>query len=147
MQSLDGLLSFFEQESFSFCCFLSDFLLPGPICYLYRADAFVVSGSDWVLHAYRYRKLSEAGHNSSQEDATGKRAQSCWELNLGENVMDVKMVKHLSSKETVVALGEKNFYGISEGGKILFMKHLEYSPVCFNCFLLGNSTKSLEVFT
>lgn len=98
---------------------------------------FVTSGSDWVLRAYRYRKLSEAGHNSNQEDATGKKAESCWELNVGENVIDLKIAKHVSRKETIVALGERNFYGISEGGKILFMKHLEFSPVCFTCFVLG----------
>lgn len=137
VQSLDGLLSFFEQESFCFCCFLPDFLIPGPICYLFRADVFVTSASDWILHAYRYRKLSEAGHNSNQEDATGRKADSCWELNVGENIFSMKIAKHISGKETIVALGERNFYAISEGGKIVFMKHLEYSPLCFSCYVLG----------
>lgn len=95
------------------------------------------SGSDWLLRAYRYRKLSEAGQNSNQEDAAGKKAESCWELNVGENVLDLKVAKHVSGKQTIVALGERNFYGISEGGKVLFMKHLEYSPMCVSCFVLG----------
>lgn len=137
VQSLDGLLSFFEQESFSFCCFLPDFLLPGPICYLFRADVFVTAGSDWVLQAFRYRKLSEAGQNSTQEDAGGKKAEKCWEVNIGENIFDLKVAKHISGKETLMALGERNFYGITEGGKVIFMKHLEYSPICFNCFVLS----------
>lgn len=137
MQSLDGLLSFFEQESFAFCCFLPDFLIPGPMCYLFRADVFLTCGSDWLLYAYRYRKLSEVGQNSNQEDSSGKRAESCWDLNIGENIVDLRVVKHVSGKETVIALGERNFYGISEGGKVLFMKHLEYTPVCFNCFTLS----------
>lgn len=107
----------------------------------------MTAGSDWLLRAFRYRKLSEAGHNSNQGDATGKKAESCWELNVGENVVDLKVAKHISGKQTVVALGERNFYGISEGGKVLFMKHLEYSPICFNCFVLGtyNSTCLLKI--
>lgn len=92
------------------------------------------------MHAYRYRKLSEAGQNSNLEDATGKRAETCWELNVGENIVDLKVTKHISGKETLVALGERNFYGISEGGKVFFMKHLEYSPMCFSCFILGICT-------
>lgn len=139
VQSLDGLLTFFEQESFSFCCFLPDFLLPGPFGYLFRADVFLVSSSDWCLHAYRYKKLSEAGQNSCLEDEAGRKAEGCWELNLGESLVDLRVVKHACGKETVVALGERNFYGVSEGGKVLFMKHLEYSPLCFSSYVLGKT--------
>lgn len=54
IQSLDGVLTFFEQEVFVFCCFLPEFLLPGPIVYVPRSDLFVTMGSDWNVHAYRY---------------------------------------------------------------------------------------------
>lgn len=53
VQSLDGLLTFFEQESFSFCCFLSDFLLPGPLVFIKKSDSFVTCNSNWHVISYR----------------------------------------------------------------------------------------------
>lgn len=53
VQSLDGLLTFFEQESFAFCCFLPNFLLPGPIVYVSKTDSFVTVGSTWDVDSYR----------------------------------------------------------------------------------------------
>lgn len=53
VMSLDGILTFFEQEHFAFCCFLPDFLLPGPIAYVETKDIFVTFGSNWYLQSYR----------------------------------------------------------------------------------------------
>lgn len=53
VQSLDGMLTFFEQEIFSFCCFLPDFLLAGALVYLPKSDVFASAGSDWQIHGYR----------------------------------------------------------------------------------------------
>lgn len=53
VQSLDGLLTFFEQESFAFCCFLPNFLIPGPLLYNKRTDCFITSTSSWTIESYR----------------------------------------------------------------------------------------------
>lgn len=53
VQSLDGMLTVFEQESFAFCTFLPDFLLPGPLAYLTCSDTFITASSDWQLSAFR----------------------------------------------------------------------------------------------
>lgn len=53
VQSLDGLLTIFEQESFGFSCFLSVFLLPGPLAYVKKTDTFVTSGSNWYIQFFR----------------------------------------------------------------------------------------------
>lgn len=60
--------------------YLVDFLIPGSICYLFTANVFVPCGTDWLLRAYGYRKLSEAEQNSNQKDV------------LGNNVVDLKVV-------------------------------------------------------
>lgn len=53
VQSLDGLLTFFEQESFAFCCFLPDFLLPGPLVFVSKVDSFVTSNSNWQITSFK----------------------------------------------------------------------------------------------
>lgn len=53
VQSLDGVLTFFEQESFGFCCFLPSFLLPGPLVYVRKIDSFVTAGSSWKVESFR----------------------------------------------------------------------------------------------
>ncbi|CAH0555834.1 unnamed protein product [Brassicogethes aeneus] len=52
VQSLDGLLVFFEQESPSFSCFLPDFLLPSPMSFVFKTDSFVTCSSNWCVESY-----------------------------------------------------------------------------------------------
>jgi Bardet-Biedl syndrome 9 protein len=54
VQSIDGTLNLFEQESVSFSRFLPGFLLPGPIEYAKRTDSFVTISSSHQLESYRY---------------------------------------------------------------------------------------------
>ena len=51
--SLDGTVSFFEQESFAFSRFLPGALLPGPLAYLDRTDSFITVSSSYQLEAYK----------------------------------------------------------------------------------------------
>lgn len=52
--SLDGTLSFFEQETFSVSRSLPCFLLPSPFVYVPSSDSFVVHNANWTLECYRY---------------------------------------------------------------------------------------------
>lgn len=54
VQSLDGLLMFFEQDVATFSCFLPNFLIPGEISYSNCADIFIICNSNWILEAFRY---------------------------------------------------------------------------------------------
>ncbi len=45
VQSLDGTLNVFEQDTFAFSRFLPGFLLPGPIVYVARTDSLVTISS------------------------------------------------------------------------------------------------------
>ena len=53
VQSLDGALNVFEQESFAFSRFLPGYLLPGPLIYIKRTDSFVTASSAWMLESYK----------------------------------------------------------------------------------------------
>ena len=53
VQSIDGTLNLFENESFSFSRFLPGFLLPGPIAYVSKTDSFVTVSASFQLESYR----------------------------------------------------------------------------------------------
>ena len=53
VQSLDGTLSFFEQETFAFIRFLPGFLLPGPLVFLPHTDSFLTVTSNRHVETYR----------------------------------------------------------------------------------------------
>ena len=53
VQSLDGTLSFFEQETFAFIRFLPGFLLPGPLVFLPHTDSFLTVTSSRHVETYR----------------------------------------------------------------------------------------------
>ena len=52
--SVVGMLSFFEQETFAFGRFLPGFLLPCPVRYAAKTDAFITCSSSRVMECYRY---------------------------------------------------------------------------------------------
>ena len=54
IQSMDGVLTFYEQETFSFQASLPDFLLPGPFKYISETDSFLVGNYSRNLDAYKY---------------------------------------------------------------------------------------------
>lgn len=53
IQSMDGMLMFFEQDSYSFGRFLPGFLLPGPLVYNTRTDSFLTVSSARQLESYK----------------------------------------------------------------------------------------------
>ena len=53
VQSIDGAISIFEQESYSFSRFLPGFLLPNPIVYVERNDSLVTLSSSFEVESFR----------------------------------------------------------------------------------------------
>ena len=53
VQSLDGAISVFEQETLAFTRFLPRFLLPGPLAYTTHSDSFLTASSHYMLESYR----------------------------------------------------------------------------------------------
>ena len=58
MQSMDGTVSVYEQETFAFSRFLPGALLPGPISYVPKTDSFVTVSSSRQVESYKYVMMS-----------------------------------------------------------------------------------------
>ncbi|XP_041650448.1 protein PTHB1 [Cheilinus undulatus] len=162
IQSMDGMLMFFEQDSYSFGRFLPGFLLPGPLVYNHRTDSFLTVSSARLLESYKYETLAVATDAESRQDpdvpakAGGKRLAPDWSFVLGEQALDLSVPSFSHSSASIFVLGERNLYCFRDNGQIRFMKKLEYNPSCFLPYssvtdgttnlLLGNHTDMLLVY-
>ena len=155
VQSLDGQLSFLEQENFAFARFLSSgFLLPGPLCYVAKIDSFVTCNSNMALECYKYQTLGSShgaekksnNNNNNHEDededlakgATGtgapaaKKIQVDWSINLGEAIQQVFVARYsrslAASNVDILVLGQSTLFTLKENGTIRLQKRLDYNP-------------------
>ncbi|KAM7382893.1 hypothetical protein PAMP_002590 [Pampus punctatissimus] len=162
IQSMDGMLMFFEQDSYSFGRFLPGFLLPGPLIYNPRTDSFLTVSSARQLESYRYETLAVATEAESRQDPDlplktgGKRLVPDWTLVLGEQALDLFAPSFSYSSSSIFVLGERNLYCLRDNSQIRFMKKLEFNPSCFLPYtsvtdgttnlLLGNHNNMLLVY-
>ncbi|XP_060103624.1 protein PTHB1 [Heteronotia binoei] len=161
IQSVDGMLMLFEQESYSFGRFLPGFLLPGPLTYSSRTDSFITVSSCRQVESYKYQVLAFATDASRQEVeqqklGSGKRLVVDWVLNIGEQALDICVVSFNQTVSSVFVLGERNFFCLKDNGQIRFMKKLDSSPSCFLPYcsvsegtintLIGNHSSMLHVY-
>ncbi|KAI9520175.1 hypothetical protein NQZ68_020074 [Dissostichus eleginoides] len=176
IQSMDGMLMFVEQDSYTFGRFLPGFLLPGPLAYSRRTDSFLTVSAARQLESYNsliktdrpqipgYETLAVAAEAESRQDADlplktgGKRLTPDWTFVLGEQALDlcVPSFSSSSSSSSIFVLGERNLYCLRDNGQIRFMKKLEFNPSCFLPYssvtdgttnlLLGNHTNMLQVY-
>ncbi|KAL2084699.1 hypothetical protein ACEWY4_020217 [Coilia grayii] len=137
IQSMDGMLMFFEQESYAFGRFLPGFLLPGPLCYCARTDTFLTVSSARQVESYRYETLAVATDADTKQEgeqqtkSSGKRLQADWTLVLGEVALDIVVSSFSPSTHGIFVLGERSLYCLKDNGQVRFMKKLEYNPSCF----------------
>ncbi|CAG2113419.1 unnamed protein product [Medioppia subpectinata] len=136
VQSLDGNLVFYEQESLAFNRFLPNSLLPGAMAYIAHSDSFIVATSLWTIESYRYQVLAIANtdDNTNSGQTKGRKVTPDWSLSLGESVIDLKVVLLEKSNHYIVVLGERNLYLLKENGSIWVMKKLEFSPSCMTAY-------------
>uniref|UniRef100_A0A8C4F9G1 Bardet-Biedl syndrome 9 n=1 Tax=Dicentrarchus labrax TaxID=13489 RepID=A0A8C4F9G1_DICLA len=162
IQSMDGMLMFFEQDSYSFGRFLPGFLLPGPLVYNPRTDSFLTVSSARQLESYKYETLAVATEAESRQDPDlplktgGKRLTPDWTFVLGEQALDLSLPSFSHSSSSIFVLGERNLYCLRDNGQIRFMKKLEFNPSCFLPYtsvtdgttnlLLGNHTNMMLVY-
>lgn len=140
LQSLDGLLSFYEQESLVFHIYLPEFLLPSPFRYLDKVDYFIFLNASLTIDCYSYESLASVG---SSDDANTKKLTKMWTHNLGESILDIQPV--LTDIINILILTERNLYNLNENGKIIFMKRLEYKPVCFFAYVTPEAKKLMVI--
>mmetsp|Transcript_80274 Transcript_80274/g.260005 ORF Transcript_80274/g.260005 Transcript_80274/m.260005 type:complete len:873 (-) Transcript_80274:89-2707(-) len=172
VQSLDGVLSFFEQDAFAFSRMLAPgFLLPGPLCYMAKIDSLLICSSAMCIEAYRYQVLAAAADNVDQgelgrEGASGKRVQVDWSTNIGEHAQHISVCRFSrtlsAGQQEILVVGEHSVFTIKENGGIRLQKRLcEYgvsactpyrlpaespdAPPMYN-LLLGTHTGHLMIF-
>ncbi|XP_056338909.1 protein PTHB1 isoform X2 [Oenanthe melanoleuca] len=162
IQSMDGMLMLFEQESYAFGRFLPGFLLPGPLAYSSRTDSFITVSSCQQVESYKYQVLAFATDADERQDteqqklSSGKRLVVDWILNIGEQALDICVVSFNQGASSVFVLGERNFFCLKDNGQIRFMKKLDYSPSCFIPYcsvregtintIIANHSKILNIY-
>lgn len=162
IQSMDGMLMFFEQESYAFGRYLPGFLLPGPLRYSPKTDSFVTVSSCRQVESYKYQVLAVATDADTKKEieqqkiSLGKKLLADWILNIGEQALDISIVSFNHTTFSIFVLGERNFFCLKENGQIRFMKKLEYNPSCFLPYcsvsegtihsLVGNHNNMLLVY-
>uniref|UniRef100_A0A670XP94 Bardet-Biedl syndrome 9 n=1 Tax=Pseudonaja textilis TaxID=8673 RepID=A0A670XP94_PSETE len=160
VQSVDGMLMLFEQESYSFGRFLPGFLLPGPLTYSSRTDSFITVSSCRQVESYRYQVLAlakdaEIQETEQQKIGSGKKLVVDWISNIGEQALDVCVVSFNQLVSSIFVLGERNLFCFKDNGQIRFIKKLDHSPSCFLPYsvsgtaintLIGNHNSILHVY-
>ncbi|XP_048195445.1 protein PTHB1 isoform X4 [Perognathus longimembris pacificus] len=110
IQSVDGMLMVFEQESFAFGRFLPGSLLPGPLVYSPRTDSFITVSSCRQVESYKYQVLAFATDADKRQETdqqklgSGKRLIVDWTLNIGEQALDICVVSFGPSASSLFVL-------------------------------------------
>lgn len=162
IQSMDGMLMVFEQESYAFGRFLPGSLLPGPLAYSPRTDSFITVSSCRQVESYKFQVLAFATDADMKEEmeqqkiGSGKRLVVDWTLNIGEQALDIRIIPLNQSASAVFVLGERNFFCLKDNGQIRFMKKLDCSPSSFLPYcsvsegtintLIGNHNQMLHIY-
>mmetsp|Transcript_47987 Transcript_47987/g.121864 ORF Transcript_47987/g.121864 Transcript_47987/m.121864 type:complete len:863 (+) Transcript_47987:26-2614(+) len=156
VQSLDGVLSFFEQDAFAFSRLLSpNFLVPGPLCYMAKFDLFIVCGNAMFIEAYRYQVLAAAADNVDQdqgaEGKSGKKVQVDWSTNIGEHAQHIEVTRFSRSlaanQQEILVVGEHTIFTIKENGGIKLQKRIaEYTISSALCYKLPAETPDAPPF-
>ncbi|XP_042217578.1 protein PTHB1-like isoform X2 [Homarus americanus] len=144
VQSLDGCITVFEQESYAFSSFLPGFLLPGPIAYVAKSDALVTVSSDWCLQCFKYQAVAVATDNEKDKNSSnnnskgGKRLSPEWTQQLGEPALDLCVLSPPEGPTSLLVLTHHAVFCFKESGVLKFVKKLEFNPSSFLAFIVDN---------
>lgn len=149
VQSYDGQLAFFDQETPGFSRFLPSFLIPGPLSYVASSDSLVTCTASFELESYRYRALAAASGektitaqgSSGLQPSASKKVQSDWRLVLGEAAVAITVGRISRSTEAgqessddIIVLGEHTIFCVSARGQLVMQRRLEYHPACCTAY-------------
>jgi len=170
LQSMDGQLAVYEHESFAFSRFLHNYLLPGPIHYSAKLDAFITCNSSFEVECYKYQVLAASSETKTDPDGGSaltqqKKVQVDWRFILGEAALEIQVGRFSRSLTThqidILVLGERNLYCLSEIGVPRMQLRFDYTPVCMALYkhadrqdtggatdnvIVASSTGSMQVY-
>lgn len=157
VQSMDGVLSIFEYESFALSCYLPKVLIPGPFKYISKTDSFITVSSSWELESYKYQTLAMSAksleRSSSSDTANSgnkpnKRILPDYSYNIGEAALDMEVCYGPGSGQSncsVVVLGERNIFCLNEMCMLRYMKKFEFNPSSFCVYSIYSASSGAEV--
>ena len=160
VQSLDGKWQFFLDTAFAFMCQMADCLLPGPLNYIERIDAFISCNYTCRAECYKYQVLAstqnkmvggvDEGSSSSSSSNVEKNIMGLasikttlveWSINLGESCRQILEGKFISNGKQkareIIFLCDRNIFLVKDGGGIMQMRRLEKEPMCIASYIPG----------
>ena len=156
IQSMDGKIQIFEQSANAFARQLADYLIPGPICYLPKIDAFVTVNHSCHAECYKYQVLASSQdknvdtnsdlNKSSSNGLTAVRgAMVEWTMNVGESCRQVlngyfssdgsnsTVKSNLAGGELLMVCDKSLFLLKGENGGLIQQRRLERSDASCVC--------------
>lgn len=137
VQSLDGKLQIFEQSANAFSRQLVDCLIPGPLAYLPKLDAFVTTNHACQAECYRYQVLassqSDVGVKSSDlKESKGDMVSALsmqkirptlveWSINLGETCRQILVGNFSSSTDQPTTFARGGSQAPSPNSEVLMI--------------------------
>eukprot|EP00697_Spironema_sp_BW2_P009574 gnl/Spiro4/24528_TR12162_c0_g1_i1.p1 gnl/Spiro4/24528_TR12162_c0_g1~~gnl/Spiro4/24528_TR12162_c0_g1_i1.p1 ORF type:complete len:855 (-),score=185.48 gnl/Spiro4/24528_TR12162_c0_g1_i1:75-2639(-) len=151
VQSMDGVLSFFEQDRVSLTRSIPNFLVPGPLCYLATTDSFITFNSSLEVVCFRYIALQssyedqvnpaiDAFQQQQQQPSAPnslfsvKKVAVDWALNIGEQALSIFIGRFTGPAPDIIVLGEHTLFCLSEIGQLRYQRRLGYDPSCAHAF-------------
>lgn len=130
VQSIDGVVSIYEQDSLVNSVSISEIIFPGPIGFLSRKDYFLISNTAYEVECYSYNNLATVTVKS--ED---KKISHNWVANIGELVKDIKIIDNkITKKQEIMILSDTMLHLLDDNGKFIFQKKLDIEPMALNVY-------------
>jgi len=148
-QMMDGSLLFYESSRNIFKKILRNFLVPGPLAYVYSTDCFVTMNSEMKLECFSYRSISisnDVSRSSSrshtpeltdQKELERRKQEGIvaeWQSNIGQHALDIQVGRFTPAAphrdREIILLCERGVFVVSTDGIILWQVMLEYTPSC-----------------
>lgn len=89
------------------------------------------------------RKGIDADPSLSLSQSSSKRVSPEWSFVLGEGALNIQLTQRVrQTSQTILVLGERNLFGLSDTGQLLFLKKFEYNPSSFVIYTHDNALNS-----
>ncbi len=172
VQSLDGKLQIFDQNTHAFTRQFVDCLFPGPLEYIPRLDAFVTVSTSCEAQCFRYQVLANSQGDIGAAGKTGAFGLAAmrstlmeWCVILGESCQQIivgnfsgsDMTNKQSAVNELLLVCEKSIFLVKESGGVLQQRRIERKPSCvcsyasgkscLNNFLLASHDGTVQVYS
>lgn len=145
VQSLDGVISIYEQDSLVNMISLSEVIIPGPVNFLTRKECFLISNTNYEIECYSYNNLATTTSNrintsdASDTAAAAKKINYSWSVDLGEMTREIIVIDNKQNKkQEIMVLCESLVFLLDDNGKILYQKKLDYEPMTLYVYNIDN---------